>query len=106
MVCSQLLLRPQAKQKLVSGMGVEFLWWWRQRRMQDVERPTMYYRNGGRWGPGGYLGFNLEMKSHFSVGVFRYIDQFVQMILTDPLMNDWASLSACKQTLQGGIYAA
>lgn len=49
---------------------------------------------------------SLRWKSHFNVGVFSYTDQFIQIILTDPLMNHWASLSACKQILQAGIYAA
>ncbi|PKU37839.1 synapse-associated protein 1 [Limosa lapponica baueri] len=51
-------LRPNK----VSDIGLELLWWWKQTCMQDMERHTMYYRNGGRRVPRAYLGFNLEMK--------------------------------------------
>lgn len=58
MDCSWLLLIPHPKQKLVSDTGVELLWWW---SAGCAKAHNVLWKQTKR-GPGGYLGFNLEMK--------------------------------------------
>lgn len=53
-----LLAFAHPKQKLVSDTGVELLWWW---SAGCVKAHNVLWKQTKR-GPGGYLGFKLEMK--------------------------------------------